>query len=388
MEAVVLAGGLGTRLRSVVRDIPKCMAPVGREPFLSYVLEWLGKYGVSRVILSVGYLREYVMDWVSTRSFPFEVDFAVEEEPLGTGGAVKLALSKCRERNVLVVNGDTFFPVDIDALPFDAPVTLALKPMEDFDRYGAVELSDGGTVTAFREKARVERGLVNGGVYAVNGLDLSGFPDKFSFEKDVLEPLCKEGKVRGCVQDRYFLDIGVPEDYEKAQTMLPLYRSVKAFSAKIMEADADTLFLDRDGTVNVRIPGDYVRTPDQLEMLPGILEEMPLWAGKFQHIVIVTNQRGVGRGLMTDADLAAVHRRLVSLVQEAGGRIDAILACTSASDEDPRRKPNAGMYREARALFPDIRKAVMAGDSPSDREFALNAGIPYIQFPAIDLAAM
>ena len=384
MEAVVLAGGLGTRLRSVVKDIPKCMAPVAGEPFLSYVLEWLGRYGVSRVVLSVGYLKDEVINWVSGRSFPFEVDFAIEEEPLGTGGAIKFALSKCRERKVVVVNGDTFFPVNLDAMPFDSPITVALKPMKDFDRYGAVDLAPDGNVTAFLEKAPVKEGLINGGVYALNGLDLSPLPDKFSFEKDVLEPLSARGGVRGWVSDRYFLDIGVPEDYALAQTQLPQYRAVKAFSARIMASDADTLFLDRDGTLNVRIPGDYVRTPEQLVMLPGILEEMPLWAGKFRHIIIVTNQRGVGRGLMTDADLAAVHRRLLSIVQAAGGRIDAILTCTALSDYDPRRKPNPGMYREARALFPDIRRAVMAGDSRCDRDFAANAGIPFIQLEVAD----
>ena len=378
MEAVVLAGGLGTRLRSVVKDLPKCMAPIDGEPFLSYVLEWLGRYDISRVILSVGYLKQDIMDWVSSRSFPFEVDYAVEEEPLGTGGAIRFALSKCRERKIVVVNGDTFFPVDLYAIPFDAPLTVALKPMEHFDRYGAVDLAPDGTVTAFHEKAPVEEGLINGGIYAINGLDLSSFPEKFSFEKDVLEPFSSRAWVRGCVANRFFLDIGIPDDYAKAQTLLPKYRAVKAFSAKIMESDADTLFLDRDGTLNVRIVGDYVRTPEQLVMLPGILEEMPLWAGKFRHIIIATNQRGVGKGVMTDADLAAVHRRLLELVQAAGGRIDAILTCTSVSDDDPRRKPNPGMYREARELFPDIKKAVMAGDSHYDSDFAKNAGIPFI----------
>lgn len=378
MEAVVLAGGLGTRLRSVVKDLPKCMAPINGEPFLSYVLEWLGRYDISRVILSVGYLKDDIVSWISSRSFPFEVDYAVENEPLGTGGAIKYALSKCRERKVVIVNGDTFFPADLDAMPFDGPLTVALKPMKDFDRYGAVDLGADGTITAFHEKAHVDEGLINGGVYAVNGLDLSSFPDKFSFEKEVLEPMCARGEVRGWISDCYFLDIGVPEDYSLAQTQLPLYRKVLDFSGRILAADADTLLLDRDGTLNVRIVGDYVRRPEQLVMLPGILEQMPLWAAKFRHIIIVTNQRGVGKGVMTDADLAAVHRHLLGLVQAAGGRIDAILTCTAVSDDDPRRKPNPGMYREARELFPDIRKAVMAGDSHYDSEFARNAGIPFI----------
>ncbi len=378
MEAVVLAGGLGTRLRSVVKDLPKCMAPIDGEPFLSYVLEWLGRYDISRVILSVGYLKDDIVNWVSSRSFPYEVDYAVEEEPLGTGGAIRLALSMCRGRKVVVVNGDTFFPADLNAMPFDGPLTVALKPMKDFDRYGAVDLGADGTITAFHEKAHVDEGLINGGVYAVNGLDLSSFPEKFSFEKEVLEPMCAGGEVRGWISDRFFLDIGIPDDYALAQTRLPLYRKVMDFSSRILAADADTLLLDRDGTLNVRIVGDYVRRPDQLEMLPGILEQMPLWAAKFRRIIIVTNQRGVGKGVMTDADLAAVHRHLLNIVQAAGGRIDAILTCTAVSDDDPRRKPNPGMYREARELFPDIRKAVMAGDSHYDRDFALNAGIPFI----------
>jgi D-glycero-alpha-D-manno-heptose 1-phosphate guanylyltransferase len=385
MEAVVLAGGLGTRLRSVVNDIPKCMAPVsrhpracpGEKPFLSYILEWLSSYEITRVVLSVGYLKECIMDWASTQDFPFQIDYAVENEPLGTGGGIKLALSKCRERKVIVVNGDTFFPVDLDAIPFDAPVTVALKPMKDFDRYGAVELS-AGQVLAFHEKAPCKEGLINGGVYAVNGLDLSYLPEKFSFEKDVLEPLAAKGMVGGWVSDTYFIDIGIPDDYSRAQTELPVYMAVKEASARVMASDADTLLLDRDGTINEHILGDYVRTTEQFKFLPGVLEEFPRWAARFRRIIIVTNQRGVGRGLMTDADLASIHQYLLKSVQDAGGRIDAILVCTAVSDDDPRRKPNTGMYREARQLFPDIRKSVMLGDGDCDREFAQNAGIEFV----------
>ena len=379
MEAVVLAGGLGTRLRSVVHDIPKCMAPVAGEPFLGYVLDWLSRYGITRVVLSVGYLRESIMEWISGQDYPFKIDYAVEETPLGTGGGIKLALSKCRERKVIVVNGDTFFPVDLDAIPFDAPVTVALKPMKDFDRYGAVELSANGLVTVFHEKAKVQQGLISGGVYALNGLDLSSLPEKFSFEKDVLEPLSVKGQVGGWVSDSYFIDIGIPDDYARAQTELPQYRALKEASARVMASEADTLLLDRDGTINEHILGDYVRTPEQFKFLPGVLEEFPRWAVRFRRIIIVTNQRGVGKGLMTDADLAAIHQLLLKTVQDAGGRIDAILVCTAVNDDDPRRKPNTGMYREARVLFPDIRKAIMLGDGDCDREFALNAGIDFVK---------
>ena len=375
MEAIILAGGLGTRLRSAVSSLPKCMAPIGDAPFLSYILDWLQNHGVDHVILSVGYLREHIINWVSTQNYPFEIDYAVEETPLGTGGGIREALKYCRGKQVFVVNGDTFFPVDLRGFSFEAPVTVALKPMKDFDRYGAVEVSV-GEITGFKEKGYCHEGLINGGVYAFNDLDLSGFPEKFSFEKEILEPL--KYKTCGIVQYCYFLDIGIPEDYERAQTELPEYTAVKAASKKLLESDADTLLIDRDGTINVRIPGDYVRTWQQFKFINGILEEFPKWAAKFKRIIVVTNQRGVGRGLMSDEALAQIHSNMMQAVVEAGGRIDAILACTATEDDDPRRKPNPGMYHEAKQLFPDMERAIMLGDSQTDAAFAQNAGIDCI----------
>ena len=375
MEAIILAGGLGTRLRSAVSNLPKCMAPIGDAPFLSYILDWLQDQGVDHVILSVGYLREHIINWVSTQNYPFEIDYAVEETPLGTGGGIREALKYCRGKQVFVVNGDTFFPVDLRGFSFEAPVTVALKPMKDFDRYGAVEVSV-GEITGFKEKGYCHEGLINGGVYAFNDLDLSGFPEKFSFEKEILEPL--KYKTCGIVQNCYFLDIGIPEDYERAQTELPEYTAVKAASKKLLESDADTLLIDRDGTINVRISGDYVRTWQQFKFINGILEEFPKWAAKFKRIIVVTNQRGVGRGLMSDEALAQIHSNMIQAVVEAGGRIDAILACTATEDDDPRRKPNPGMYHEAKQLFPDMERAIMLGDSQTDAAFAQNAGIDCI----------
>ena len=189
MEAIILAGGLGTRLRGVIGEIPKCMAPIDGKPFLQYQLEWLSRFDVTHVVLSVGYLKEAVMDFVDSLEWPFEISYAVENEPLGTGGGIRLALSRCRSNFVYVLNGDTFFNVDLNALPFTAPVTLALKPMRDFDRYGAVDWN-GDLVTGFREKAPCAEGLINGGIYAIDRsqLDMALYPKKFSFEKEVLEP--------------------------------------------------------------------------------------------------------------------------------------------------------------------------------------------------------
>ena len=388
MEAIILAGGLGTRLRGVIGEIPKCMAPVDGKPFLQYQLEWLSRFDIGHVVLSVGYLREPVVDFVQSREWPFAISFAVEKEPLGTGGGIRLALSKCRGKRVFVLNGDTFFNVDLNALTFTAPVTLALKPMRDFDRYGAVEW-DGDLVNAFREKRHCEEGLINGGIYAIDRsqLDMSLFPKTFSFEKDVLEPLANYGLVAGVEQDGYFIDIGVPEDYARAQRELPEIQAVLTASDAVLASEADTLFLDRDGVINRWIPGDYVRTWDQFTFLPGILECLRKWAGRFKHIIIVSNQRGVGKGKMTQGDLETVHARMLSEIQAAGGRIDAIYTCAELDKNHPMRKPQPGLFLAACRDYPDIapERSLMLGDSDSDLEFAANCGMSFVRMDTADL---
>ena len=388
MEAIILAGGLGTRLRGVIGEIPKCMAPVDGKPFLQYQLEWLSRFDIGHVVLSVGYLREQVVDFVQSREWPFAISFAVEKEPLGTGGGIRLAHSKCRGKRVFVLNGDTFFNVDLNALTFTAPVTLALKPMRDFERYGAVDW-DGDLVNAFREKRHCEEGLINGGIYAIDRsqLDMSLFPKTFSFEREVLEPLADYGLVAGVEQDGYFIDIGVPEDYARAQRELPEIQAVLTASDAVLASEADTLFLDRDGVINRWIPGDYVRTWDQFTFLPGILECLRKWAGRFKHIIIVSNQRGVGKGKMTQADLDTVHARMLSEIQAAGGRIDAIYTCAELDKNHPMRKPQPGLFLAACRDYPDIapERSLMLGDSDSDRAFAANCGMPFVRMDTADL---
>ena len=228
-EVIILAGGLGTRLRDVVKDVPKCMAPVAGKPFLWYLLKYLAYFDVERVVLSVGYLRDVIIDWVDENGgeFPFCFDYAIETAPLGTGGGIKLALSKCHKNDIIVLNGDTFFNVNLDELYgqhrlYPSSITLALKPMEHFDRYGNV-LVNNSLIIAFEEKKHCERGLINGGIYVINRLDnmFNGLPERFSFETDVLQPQCVKGNLYGIVQNGYFIDIGIPEDYERANIELP-----------------------------------------------------------------------------------------------------------------------------------------------------------------------
>lgn len=226
MDVIILAGGLGTRLRSVVNEVPKCMAPVAGKPFLWYLLKYLMRYEVRKVILSVGYLRNVIINWINEvrEDFPFDFDYAVEEEPLGTGGGIKLALSKTTACDVVVLNGDTFFDVNLNELMerhrlYPSAVTLALKPMYEFERYGRVIVDEiDNHIVEFKEKEFCKNGLINGGVYVINKLEpiFDGLSDRFSFETEVLEPQCKLGKLFGIIQDGYFIDIGIPEDYNKA----------------------------------------------------------------------------------------------------------------------------------------------------------------------------
>ncbi|MCC6287541.1 MAG: nucleotidyltransferase family protein [Chitinophagaceae bacterium] len=223
-EAIILAGGLGTRLRSAVPDLPKCMAPVNGKPFVGYVIESLRRHGIARFIFALGYKSETFDNFLNTVLHKDEYVISLEDEPLGTGGAVRLACNVSLSKNVLVTNGDTLFKADIQQVAIfheskSAACTLTLKPMKHFDRYGAVELDAEGRVKDFKEKQYFTEGLINGGVYLlnVNEFQKKSFSEKFSFEKDYLEKYYPEGNIYGMAQDAYFIDIGIPEDYERAQ---------------------------------------------------------------------------------------------------------------------------------------------------------------------------
>lgn len=223
-EAIILAGGLGTRLRSAVPDLPKCMAPVNGVPFVAYVINYLRSQGIERFVFALGYKSEAFNELLGGILKHHEFVISLEDEPLGTGGAVRLAGTVTATRNVLVTNGDTLFKADVKQVAAfheqsGAECTLSLKPMKDFDRYGVVELNSGGQVQLFKEKQYFSEGLINGGMYILNmdSFKEKPLPVKFSFEKDYLEKYYPAGKIYGIAQSAYFIDIGIPEDYDRAQ---------------------------------------------------------------------------------------------------------------------------------------------------------------------------
>jgi len=225
MEAIVLAGGLGTRLRSVVPDLPKPMAPVAGRPFLEILLASLRRKGVTRVVLSVGHRAEAVVEHFAGGFRGLAIESVVEDTPLGTGGAVRLALAHCRTDPVLVLNGDTFLDLDLAALRAcwqadRAPVVVA-RQVDDTTRFGRLQI-EGDRILRFAEKGVAGPGPINAGVYLLPRDLLDTFePGRpFSLESDFFAPEAGRRLLRAFVSDGLFIDIGVPDDYARAQRLL------------------------------------------------------------------------------------------------------------------------------------------------------------------------
>lgn len=372
-EAVILAGGFGTRLSHVVNRVPKPMAPVYGKPFLCYLIDRLAEAGgVKRIVLATGYKHEVIESYFGASYRGAEIIYSHEDTPLFTGGAIVKAAKMLAEDDFVVLNGDTLFDIDFQQLysihsTSGAVLSVALRAVDDTSRYGAVTCA-GNRITAFREKDESRgAGDINGGIYAVNRRWLTGLgmPEKFSFEKELMQPLAGKEAFCGISFNSYFIDIGVPEDYFRAQREF----------VELFPAD-EFLFLDRDGVLNRQITGDYVRSWAQWEWLPGVREQIAAWSKQYKRIFLVSNQQGVGKGLMSEADLQDIHRHMLADIEASGGRLDGIYVCTDLADTgSPNRKPAIGMALQAQREFPevDFHRSVMVGDSLSDMLFARNA---------------
>ncbi|MFG5129974.1 D-glycero-D-manno-heptose 1-phosphate guanosyltransferase [Campylobacter lari] len=216
MQAIVLAGGLGTRLKSVVQDLPKPMAPINGKPFLTFVLEYLKKQGITEVILSVSYKYELIQEYFKDEFDGMKIRYNIEKELLGTGGAIKDAL-KLIQNQAYVLNGDTVFDINLKKLVLnDSKICIALKQMQNFDRYGTVNVDDQGIVTSFEEKVLKKQGLINGGIYLLKKdiFDEFDLEKKFSFE-EFLQENFELLRIQTQIFNDYFIDIGVPQDYER-----------------------------------------------------------------------------------------------------------------------------------------------------------------------------
>jgi D-glycero-alpha-D-manno-heptose 1-phosphate guanylyltransferase len=223
-EAIILAGGLGTRLREEVPDLPKCLAPVNGQPFLHYLILFLKKAGIKKFIFSLGYKAEAAIAFIESTLPPSAYKLVIEQEPLGTGGGIRLAMQAVEGKNVWVLNGDSIALVNLEEQyklheSRSAIGTLALIPKQQFDRYGTVSLDHNHRITGFEEKQWQETGLINAGIYLLDTLTfLQATPTgKFSIETEFLQCSYSTLPLYGYVESAYFIDIGVPQDYRRAQ---------------------------------------------------------------------------------------------------------------------------------------------------------------------------
>lgn len=214
----------------MVNNVPKPMADINGRPFLAFLLDYLTNQRISKILLSVGYKHEVIENYFGFKYKDAEIEYIFEKEPLGTGGAIREALKYARNDDVVVVNGDTFFDLNLlEMLGFhckeDSILTIAVKQMQNCSRYGTVFIHN-NRITQFEEKSISSSGFINGGVYIINKA-VSNFLNRysvpFSFEKDFMQKNTPRIDILPYISNSYFIDIGIPEDYEKAKMELPSF---------------------------------------------------------------------------------------------------------------------------------------------------------------------
>jgi len=226
MRAIVLCGGLGTRLGSLTKETPKPLLSVAGRPFIDHLLDRLADACATELVLAVGFQWRKLHDHIGTQWKGIPVTYSVESTPLGTGGAIKFAMAQARAEEALIVNGDTLFAIDLTAFvqfakSHDTATTLALREVPDCSRYGRVTIGQDSQVLSFGEKGCTGAGLINAGVYYQRACALANIStDVFSFETDYLAVQHRLQPMYAVPMDGYFIDIGIPSDLQRAQTEL------------------------------------------------------------------------------------------------------------------------------------------------------------------------
>lgn len=361
MEAIILAGGFGTRLQSVVKDVPKPMADVLNRPFLTYILDELVEYNFNKVILAVGYKKEVIIDYFGDNYKGMQILYSTEDEPLGTGGCIKKAMDLVSDDNVFIINGDTLFKVDYAKMKELNSIAIACKYMTNFDRYGEVIINN-GIIERFMEKKQVEAGYINGGIYYLpkNVFSKYSLHKKFSLEKDFFEVYMDKLNIRAFLSNDYFIDIGIPEDYDKIQRDLSKKKA---------------LFLDRDGVINIDF--GHVYKKEEFKFVPGIFDFCKNYIKKGYIIVIVTNQAGIAKGLYSKNDFLSLNSYMLDEFLKNGIKIANVYYCPHKPEDNCEcRKPKPGLFLKAindLNICPELSIAI--GDKITDLEAAHAAGI-------------
>ena len=369
LKAVILCGGLGTRLSPVLKDRPKTLAPVSGRPFLAYLLDQLADAGIEDVILATGHFGDQVRDTFQDYYRGIRLSYSQETEPLGTGGALRAAAEGLE--HALVMNGDSWCAANLREFVrthFDSGAlnSIVVTAMEDCRRYGAVEVDSGGSVVAFQEKRPSDDhplpGFINAGIYLLSRSLIESIPSgRFvSLEREIF-PVWLDGRLCGWKCQGRFIDIGTPESLASAD----------AFFAR---PGTGILFLDRDGTINVE--RHHLAKVDGMELLPGAAEGIRILKQLGWPIVVVSNQTVVARGDCSIQTLRAINQRMLDLLAAEGAAIDGIYYCPHMPDDGCAcRKPKTALLENAGRVFgADLAGSFLVGDKCSDIQAGIDIG--------------
>lgn len=385
MQAVILAGGFGTRLAHVVSDVPKPMAPIKNIPFLEYIIKTLKGQGFDEFVFLTGYKSEIIENHFKNLE---NAVFIKEEKALGTGGAILNAYKYLKD-DFFVINGDTFFDIDYSLIKYfgsDKLFTIALRYTNDVERYGLVEIDDNYKINSFIEKGNLPDnkvdGFINGGIYYIKKSCLNDYFINFkgefiSLENDIFPTLLNENRMFALPLGGCFIDIGIPEDYYRAQDLIPNW---------IEKENKPALFVDKDGTliVNTEYPHGKI-----FEIINSTVDIVKKYHDLGYRIVMVTNQAGIAKNKFNFKQMQECLEGIKEYYKNQGIIFEDIEFCPYHKDgiikeysyETLLRKPNPGMILKAcEKLKIDLKNSIMLGDN-KDID---NIKLPYLKCKIIE----
>lgn len=391
MQAVIMAGGKGTRIAKLNKDIPKPMFQLCGKPVLEYAVRELVSQGITEITLVVGHLGSVIKDYFGNgEKFGAQLSYITEEQPLGTAGALYFLKDKLKE-DFFLLNGDIIFSIDFGRMmdyhqKKGGLATLFVHPNSHPYDSGLLEYDSEGRVTRWltKEDERLwYRNRVNAGIHVLSPRILGMFAElrKTDLDRDILRKLILEGELWAYYSTEYVKDMGTPERYQEVQEDI----CNGLVQRKNLLQPQKAIFLDRDGTINVH--DGYITKPEQIRLLPGAAEAIKLINRSGYLAIVVTNQPVIARGDCTLAQLQEIHNALETKLGEQGGYLDAIYFCPHHPDrgfagerveykvECECRKPNPGMLLQAAKDFHiELKDSYMIGDETKDAEAGCRAG--------------